>query len=61
MTNRNNSPRPRLTEFMIRGHDLAVALDVLKRWDTLSEEELIALGFGAIPASDFERYPAGHA
>lgn len=48
----NRLPKPRFTEFMLREHDLATALSALTRWDTLSGEELISLGFAPSPSSD---------
>jgi|GEM_PF-4086627 len=36
---------PSMNEFFIRGIPLAVALDLLKRWDSLTSEELARWGF----------------
>lgn len=38
-------PKPRPIEFLMRGFDLADALSILDRWDSLSEAERAALGF----------------
>jgi len=37
--------KPRPIEFMLRGIDVADALAILERWDSLSPEEREALGF----------------
>src|SRR4029077_5293904 len=37
--------KPALSEFMIRNIPLSAALDALKRWDDLTDEELQRLGF----------------
>lgn len=39
--------KPNLTEFMLRGIDLADALDILDQWETLTDAEREALGFSA--------------
>lgn len=36
---------PRPIEFMLRGIDLVDALDLIKRWETLTPDEKEALGF----------------
>ena len=37
--------KPRPIEFLIRGYDLADALVILERWDSLTSAELAELGF----------------
>ena len=39
--------RPRLIEFMFKGVPAAEAVDLLDRWDTLTDAEIEALGFTA--------------
>jgi hypothetical protein len=41
----NTRPKPRLNEFFIRGVPLATALDLLARWDTVMDSELVEAGF----------------
>jgi hypothetical protein len=36
---------PRLTEFMLRGYDLADALDITRQWDSLTDADRVKLGF----------------
>jgi hypothetical protein len=38
-------PKPRLSEFFVRGVPLAQALNVLARWETVTDAELAELGF----------------
>lgn len=35
---------PSLAEFMLHGVPLKIALDIVKRWDTASEKDLLSLG-----------------
>jgi hypothetical protein len=37
--------KPRLSEFFVRGVPLAQALDMLERWDTVTDAELVEIGF----------------
>ncbi len=46
----NNIPKPDMNEFFVRNIPLRDALDARARWETLSQDELIALGFGDEPA-----------
>jgi hypothetical protein len=43
--NKRDPNKPRLSEFMLKGIPLAVALDALERWDSLSDIDKANLGF----------------
>jgi hypothetical protein len=43
----NTRPKPTLNEFFVRGIPLATAVDVLSRWDSVTDDELIEIGFMA--------------
>jgi hypothetical protein len=50
-------PKPKLSEFFIRGVPLEKAVDARERWETLTDAELAELGFtSSIP--ERERSPA---
>lgn len=41
----NKQPKPHMNEFFVRGIALTTALSILARWETISEAELLELGF----------------
>ena len=45
---------PRLTEFMLLGYDLATALKIRIRWESLSVREKKELGFTSFPPLEQE-------
>lgn len=55
---RNTLPRPLLTEFMIRGIELADALTIIERWETLTERELVSMRFKTVAHQDGPVSPA---
>jgi hypothetical protein len=42
----NSYPVPSRTTFMLAGYELAETLDIRSRWETLSDEEVLALELG---------------
>jgi hypothetical protein len=48
----NKLPKPRPIEFLVRGYDLADALAILERWDSLTVAELAELGFSSSEDSE---------
>lgn len=38
-------PKPHLNEFFVRGIPLQVSLDILSRWETVTDAELREIGF----------------
>lgn len=42
-------PKPRTVEFMLAGYDLADALAILARWETLTDAQVRTLGLPGIP------------
>jgi hypothetical protein len=48
----NDIPKPRPIVFMAAGYDLADALDILSKWESLSGAEVAALGlFGPVQSA----------
>ncbi len=42
----NTIPKPRPIAFMFAGYDVADALAILEKWETLSDDQIEALGLG---------------
>ena len=54
-------PKPRPIAFMVAGYDLADALDILSRWDALTDAQVCSLGLpGGIPVnSSHDHFESG--
>jgi hypothetical protein len=44
----NTIPKPRPIVFMLAGYELAGTLEILEKWETLTNAEVEALGLGSI-------------